>query len=192
MELIGVFDRALVLSNTAFAVGRASLAYLEERGEGLATWAVASDNVAADAARLRAGGSPTGAPIGGSRTRPDGIAVRWRTAFPPLGPSLPPFLIEHLPDPAEWGPAARLERAEFLHPVGGAVRLSSIHIPGADPATWSETLGLEFTPQGITRIGSQSVRLIGAGGVPEVLMTVDAGAAPPLDLVSFGIRWRRQ
>ena len=39
IELIGVFDAALVRSSASFAVGGAALAQLEERGEGLATYA---------------------------------------------------------------------------------------------------------------------------------------------------------
>jgi hypothetical protein len=192
VELIGVFDRALVLSNAAFAVGRASLTYLEECGEGLATWAVATDNIAADAARLQTGGSPIAAPAAGSRTRPDGEVVRWHTAFPPLGPAMPPFLIEHEFTGAEWGDEARAARAAFRHPVGGAVRLVSLSIPGADPATWAQTLGLAFTPQGLCEIGVQSVSIMGAGVVPEVRLSAEADTAPPLDLTRFGIRWRRQ
>ena len=66
VELIGVFDAALVRSSPSFAVGSAALAQLEERGEGLATYALATDDVARDVARLRAAGSPIGEPVGGS------------------------------------------------------------------------------------------------------------------------------
>ena len=85
LELIGVFDRARVRSSVTFAVGRASMALLDEGREGLATYALATDDVAGDVVRLRAGGSPIGEPVAGSRVRPDGGVVRWLTAFPPAG-----------------------------------------------------------------------------------------------------------
>ena len=86
IELIGVFDAALVRSSSSFAVGNAALAHLERRGEGLATYALATDDVVRDVARLRAAGSPIGEPVAGSRVRPDGEVVRWVCAFPELGP----------------------------------------------------------------------------------------------------------
>ena len=46
LELIGVFDRGLVESSVTFAVGRASMAVLDEGREGLATYALATDDVA--------------------------------------------------------------------------------------------------------------------------------------------------
>ncbi len=199
VELIGVFDRALVLSNTAFAVGQASLAFLEERGEGLATWAVASDNVAVDAARLQAGGSPIAAPVAGSRTRPDGEVVRWWTAFPPLGPAQPPFLITHELTGAEWGDDARAARARFQHPAGGQLRMAGLDLSAPNPAAaaaqfehWS---GLGFGPDGIASMGAQTVTLRPAGGGRDDLPVVSIEAADAtsaaLDVIRFGVRWQR-
>src|SRR6478752_983603 len=128
LELIGVFDRSLAEASEAFAVARASLAVLDEGREGLAAWAVATDDVEAEVERLRATGSPIGDVAAGSRTRPDGEVVRWVTAFPVIGPERPPFLIEHEAAGAEWGPAARRARAELRHPAGGAVQLTGLTI----------------------------------------------------------------
>ena len=80
LELIGVFDRALVASPTGSAVGRATLALLDAGREGLATFALATDDIDGDVGRLRAAGSSIASPVDGSRTRPDGEVVRWRTA----------------------------------------------------------------------------------------------------------------
>ena len=69
IELIGVFDAALVRSSSSFAVGNAALAQLEARGDGLATYALATGNVARDVERLRTAGSPIAEPVTGPRGR---------------------------------------------------------------------------------------------------------------------------
>jgi len=199
VELIGVFDRALVLSNTAFAVGRASLAFLEERGEGLATWAVATNDMASDAARLKAGGSPIAAPVDGSRTRPDGEVVRWQIAFTPLGPAEPPFLIQHEMAGAEWGDEARAARAAFEHPVGGRLRMGGLELAVPDPASatqrFAQWSGLVFGPDRIASVGVQTVTLrsirADQGALPAVSIEAADRATPALDLVRFGVRWLR-
>ena len=86
LELIGVFDRDLVLSNPTFAVGRAALALLDAGRQGLATYALATDDIERDVRTLWTDGSTIGEPVAGSRVRPDGGVVRWITAFPALGP----------------------------------------------------------------------------------------------------------
>ena len=204
LELIGVFDRERVESSRTFAVGRASIAVLDEGREGLATYALATDDVAGDATRLRAGGSPIGEPVAGSRIRPDGGVVRWVTAFPPLGTVEPPFLIEHEYAGAEWGDEARAARAAFRHPVGGRIRMTALDMPTEDVAaaaeTYARTLGIAFSGE---RRGASSRGLIAAVGeqtvslregapddLPVVCLSADPGT-PPLDLVRFGIRWVR-
>lgn len=137
LELIGVFDRELVLASPDFAVGRAALAMLDSGREGLATWAVAVDDCAAEVARLRGSGASIGDPVAGSRVRPDGEVVRWVAAFPELGPDEPPFLIEHEMTGAEWGPEALAARRAFRHPGLGAARLGRLVLPIADPAAYT-------------------------------------------------------
>jgi hypothetical protein len=187
------------MSNTAFAVGRASLTFLEGRGEGLATWAVATDSITADGATLSAGGSPIAAPVAGSRTRPDGEVVRWQTAFPPLGPAEPPFLIEHDMTGAEWGNEARVARSAFEHPVGGRLRMTGLELAVPDPsaaaarfARWS---GLGFEADLHASVGGQTVTLRPAGDgrddLPIVAIEAADPASPTLDLVRFGVRWQR-
>ena len=53
-------------------------AMLDADAEGLATFALATDDIVGDVARLQAAGSSIGAPVEGARTRPDGDTVRWR------------------------------------------------------------------------------------------------------------------
>ena len=197
LELIGVEDRALLVAAVGFPVSHASLALLDAGHEGLATFALATDDAAAEVARLRALGSVIGDAVAGSRMRPDGELVRWTTAFPALGPGEPPFLIEHEPAGSEWGPEVRAARAGFGHPVGGAVRLRTLTLPVADPVLTAEgyraTLGIPFDAEGTDRrstVADQVIVLSPAGGPQTVDLEVEPGT-PPLDEVRFGIRWRR-
>ncbi len=198
LELIGVFDRALVASPTGSAVGRATVAVLDAGREGLATFAVATDDIDGDVGRLRAAGSAIATPVDGSRVRPDGDVVRWRTAAAAqLGPCETPFLIEHEYAGAEWGDGARAARESFEHPGGGRVRLARLDVPCADPvaaaSAYEATVGIAFESSGAdlneARAGAHVVRLSRDTGAEPVVDLV--GAWPePIDLVQLGIRWR--
>jgi hypothetical protein len=194
LELIGVFDRELVRSSTSFAVGGAAMAHLDSHGEGLATYALATADVAADVERLRAAGSPIGDVVAGSRVRPDGEVVRWSCAFPALGPDRPPFLIEHADQGAEWGPEARAARAAFRHPDGGRVRLASLELPVADAAAvarvYGTVLGIAFSEGWRAAVGSQVVALREGGGPPVVTLDGEPGTEP-LEVERLGVVWRR-
>jgi len=166
LELIGVFNRALAERSW---LGPPVLRTLDEGG-GLATWAIATDALEADLVGLRELGSDLGDPVAGERRRADGAVVRWRLAAPRLlGPSDPPFLIEHDLASAEWTPADRAARAAVNHRIGGPVRLDVLELPVDDvPRTiqrFSRTAGLRFRPSLRGRgsrdadVGSQTVRL---------------------------------
>ena len=195
IELIGVFDRSLVAANPGFAVGKATLEHLDSVGEGLVTYALASDALVDEVARLRAEGSDLSTAVEGSRTRPDGEVVRWWTAFPPsLGPDRPPFLIEHELLGAEWGDEGRAARAAFRHPVGGAVRLVQLRLAVGDPwpvaEAYGRELGIAFSEGWRVAIDGQAVVLVSGGGPAVVELAVEPGT-PPLDVVRLGVRWRR-
>jgi hypothetical protein len=195
LELIGVFDRSLAASSTAFAVARATLGVLEDGNEGLATWAVATDDAAAEVERLRAAGSRIGNVAAGQRTRPDGQVVRWVTAFPVIGPDRPPFLIEHEQVAPEWGAEARAARADFRHPAGGPVQLTSLTIPAHDPsdaaARYRAEVGIDPAADGTTLVGPQCVRIVPPEASPMPIVDLRCGGdGPPRDLVRFGVRWR--
>ena len=201
LELIGVFDEELAASSW---VGRPTLRALRQGG-GLATYALASDDLAADVARLRATGALLEGPLPGERIRPDGRVVRWLLAAPPvLGPRDPGFLIEHDGSTAEWTPAERAARAAEVHPAGGPVRLEALELPVRDlPAAMTRqlrTLGLQFRPSLSGRgardatIGTQTLRLrstAGADSVPTVRLRIlaaeDGRDGEPVELL--GCRW---
>jgi len=197
LELIGVFDRALVQANPRFAVGQAALAVLDAGGEGLATWSVAVDDCAVEVARLRHQGSGIGDPVRGSRVRPDGETVRWVTAFPVLGPDRPPFLIEHEMAGSEWGPEAIAARRAFAHPGLGRARLGRMILPVADPSAYVErcedAVGIRFRADlsGWTAyVGFDTVHLHAtATGLPVVQLDTLAPAVETTSVVQFGIDW---
>ena len=94
IELIGVFDRDLAAASW---VGAPTLRALDTGG-GLATWAMASDDLDADVARLRAAGSALAEPVSGERRRHDGDIVRWRLsagADPRAGSAAVPHRTRH-------------------------------------------------------------------------------------------------
>ncbi|MGZ8515199.1 MAG: VOC family protein [Candidatus Limnocylindrales bacterium] len=201
LELIGVFDRAVAEGSW---VGAPTVRALDAGG-GLATWAIASDALDDDVARLRSTGADIGEPISGERIRPDGTVVRWRLATPRhLGPADPPFLIEHDPTAAEWSTDDRTVRAEQIHPLGGPVRLETLELPvddlNAAIQRFTRAAGLRFRPSlagGGARdatVASQTVRLLprrdGSTGaaMPAIRLTV-AAPVEPRAAELLGCRW---
>ncbi|MDP9265127.1 MAG: VOC family protein [Chloroflexota bacterium] len=77
LELISVYDEA-----EARQAGRAELVdYLRGR-EGLVAYALATDDIAAEAARLAAAGLSADGPFAMERLRPDGSRLSWRLVIP--------------------------------------------------------------------------------------------------------------
>jgi hypothetical protein len=132
--------------------------------------------------------------VAGSRRRADGEVVRWVTAFPELGPERAPFLIEHEMTGAEWGDAARAARAAFRHPGGGVSRVLGVELPVRDAEAvaleYGAVLGIAFSEGWRAAVGEQWVALREGAGEPVVVMDGEPGTAD-LDLVRFGVRWRR-
>jgi hypothetical protein len=174
LELIGVFDRDLAARSW---LGPAVLAALE-RGGGLATWAIAVDDLNAQL-RWAPEGSLVG-PVDGDRRRTDGRIVRWRLAHPPaLSPSMP-FLIEHDTTAAEWSPVEREVRASEGHPLGGRVRLASLHIETESPPAAAARLR-SILSTSAERAGRAAIRVpLGAQSVQFSTATPgDGDGAPP-------------
>lgn len=172
VELLAVVDAARAAESW---IGRPALTALR-RGGGFATYALATDDLAADVARLRGAGSRLGEPTQGERRRPDGEIVRWRLSVPPeLGPDRPPFLIEHELEGAEWAAPAREARAAAVHPLGGRARIRRFELAVPDPpavaARYAADVGLRFEPPGSSILEAhvghghevQTIRLLPAG-----------------------------
>jgi hypothetical protein len=203
LELIGVFDRALAERSW---IGAPTVRALDADG-GLATWAVATDDIDGDVARLNDGGAGLADPVAGERLRPDGTVVRWRLSVPrELGPERPPFLIEHDPASAEWSPADRAARAREVHPIGGQVRLATLELqitdmPGTIASLMRTTRVGPFRPSLSGRgtrdaaIGTQTLRLqprptstTPTWPIPTIHVTVD-GPVEPRDVERRGCRF---
>ncbi len=193
LELIGVFDPVLAAASW---IGAPTLRALETGG-GLATWAIASDDIDADVAALRAQGSDLAEPIGGERLRPDGRVVRWRLAAGTrLDPDRPPFLIEHDSSAAEWTPEDRAARAD------GPTRLTVLELAVDDVNRQSQAdlraVGLRFRPSlagGGARdadIGSQRLRLRPRRGpaTPRTTVHLMARGHASTETDLLGVRWR--
>jgi hypothetical protein len=198
LELVAIVDPAVAAESW---FGR--LVHAEtERGEGLVTWAVASDALESDVAGFQGFGSSLGEPVAGERRRVDGSVVRWQVSLPERPGPVEPFLIEHDSASAEWTPADRAARSTERHPLGGPVRLDVLEVPIANvPATiqrLARTLGLRFRPSLAghgardANLGQQILRLAPARSAP-------AGFAPTIRLASpagddrtitvLGCRW---
>ena len=148
LELVSATDRALA---TASWLGGPTVRLLDERGGGFVAYALGSNAIERDVTALRAFGSALAEPVPGERHRPDGSVVRWRLAVPSLvGPTAPPFIIEHDPDSAEWTATDRRARATQVHPVGGSLRLTGLEISMVDPsrvaAAYRQAVGIAFEP----------------------------------------------
>ena len=188
IELIGVFDRGLAIESW---IGAPTVRALD-LGGGLATWAVATDDIGAAVRARRDLPSVISEPRSGERRRPDGRFVRWRLATPPeLGPTEPPFLIEHDESAAEWTPSDRALRAQ----VPGRLELLELPVPDATAiaSRFTRVLGVEWErgsrPTSLdARIGDQVVRLREDGdGRPEIHIRIDEMARSTFELL--GCRW---
>ena len=87
---------------------------------GAGAWAVRSDDIHADANRLRAAGMEVHGPETGGRKRPDGAVLQWETAIVGPGPagSVLPFIIQDKTERA-W----RVPPPEASSPIQGVARV---------------------------------------------------------------------
>ena len=192
IECIGVADRP---SAEASWVGAPSVRALDVGG-GLATWAIASPDLARDVAALQARGSALGSPIDGERRRPDGAVVRWRLSAPPvLDPGLPPFLIEHDTTAAEWTADDRRVRADT--PVRLAMLELSVDDVDASADRFVRDAGLVFAPSEAehgaldAQVGGQTVRLRARTdpSVPRTTIRLIGRGRPQMSVDLLGCRW---
>jgi Glyoxalase-like domain len=106
-----------------------------ERGATFATWAVRVPDLDEVSERLRAVGTPTSGPHAGSRRRPDGVLLQWRTLHvgDGLEPAIPFFLEWNVP--AGEHPGA----AEVEHPAG-RVLLRGVRLVSREPRALEDRL----------------------------------------------------
>lgn len=196
LELIGVEERELALGHP---LGTAAVHALDVAPEGgYAATALLVDDLDLLVAELQANGSAIGAPIAGSRTRPDGNVVSWAVACPPqLGLDGLPLLINHVADGVEWGPAALEARRTQAHPIGSPVRLARLDLAAADPAgraaEHAAQLGIEFwavADLAVVTLGPHVIRLRPLREMSHpVVVTLEAEVETPRTADLFGMRF---
>ena len=165
LELMAVEDSEAA---RAQPLGAAVVRTLDERGGGLAAFALVDDHLETTDAELQANGSSLGSVQRGSRVRADGELVEWWVAFPEsLGLDSVPFLIRHAYTGSEWGPAAVAERRSYVHPIGSPVVLARVDVATPDPqdlaARYLRELGLEFwavLDLAVCNVGRHVIRLV--------------------------------
>jgi hypothetical protein len=200
LELIGVDDRGLA---DRWSIGAAARDRLDAGSEGVVTFAVASDDLRRDVARLRAagGGAGSGDVTEMQRTRPDGEVVRGWLALPAfLGRALPPFLTQHDLTAAEWRPADRAARAAQVHPFGGRALLARLELEVDDPVAvgrrYRNALGVTPIAAGDGRvqlaIGQQVVglRRRSSAGLADATIVVVGSAGGLREAEVSGVRFR--
>jgi len=131
LELIAVVDR----DEAAASPLRERLAAAPETGAVLATWAVRVTDLDALKQRLGDAGVATEGPLPGSRLRPDGVLLEWRTLR--VGSGLEPvipFFIEWKIDADQHPGATPVE-----HPAG-AVLLRGIRLASPNPEALADRL----------------------------------------------------
>jgi catechol 2,3-dioxygenase-like lactoylglutathione lyase family enzyme len=195
LEPIGVYDAALAAGSWFGAPIQRQLAAGAAAYAGVA---LATDDLDADIARLRALGSPISEPISGERRRPDTDIVRWRVArLAEPDPDLClAFLIEHDMNAAEWRPADRGARGEEIHPLGTPARLVRVELPVTEVRAATlrllRQLGLQFRPSLAGRgardaaIGAHTLRVTQAAARPRI--TLRAGKESR-EVRLFGCDW---
>jgi hypothetical protein len=193
LELIGVDDEEAARS---WAMGRAAIDVLATGG-GFAAYALDDRPLEPDVNVLRGYGSEIGDPIEGSRLRPDGEVVHWRTALPPrIGPDGVPLLIEHAMLGAEWGADVLAERARYAHPIGSPVLLVGLELAADDPAglgaEYSKQLAVDVRWMGdavVASLGRHTVRLV-PRHLADAPAVIRLGAnAEPRSLDLFDVRF---
>lgn len=196
LELIGVEDREAALASP---VGAAAVRVLDGHGGGLATFALADNDVEASVHGLRAGGSSLADPIHGSRRRDDGEVVEWWVSVPEaaLGPNAVPFLIQHAEVGAEWSHAALAERAAFVHPIGSPVILARLDVATDDPpglaARYHDELGLDVwavADLAVCTVGPHVIRLVPTREMDATaVVTIGARVDAPRTVSALGLRF---
>ncbi len=178
LELMGVWDRALASQHPHTNQVLAAL----EREDRLALFALDSDDLDGDVARIRGRGLGISEPVPGERERPDGERVAWRTAHPD-DPRLP-FLIEdvtprsvRVPEP-ESGIGTDLRVEAILAAVRSETRTRYAELLGGNPPDGPSQFGrgtLVVQAGSVDADDNRSLRLVLATDDRERLRSVWVG-----------------
>ncbi len=157
LELIAIVDpQEAAGSRLGMRVSRA----LKE-GRTFVAWALRTQDLDAERAKLQGAGWDVPPAVEGSRKRPDGQVLRWRSqdVEPGLDPTALPFVIEwRIPDGLHPGEAAAVHR-------GGATVLRRVVVGARDPGPVREQLDLLLGPSDLYQ-----VRESDADGVDELVL----------------------
>ena len=152
--------------------------------EGLSGFALRSDDLDADAARLRAAGFGVGDPSSGERRREDGVLVRWRLAL--LDGGFAPFLIEDVTPHNLRVPAD----SDLTAHLNGARGVCGLAIVAHDlPATQDRYARLFGVPSGEALPGI-TLRDGNADALAALQLEIAYNAKPPTaSAFSHGVRF---
>ena len=139
----GSYVELIAFHDVAAARGKHQWQPVAERGGGWADFALLSDDLATDAKTL--GALVSKPPEDGGRTRPDGVAIKWRTAR--LAPPLP-FLIEDVTDRE-----LRVPRGTAAAHKNGTAGIVRVVVGSTDPVALRGTYGA------LRRIGAPPITL---------------------------------
>jgi hypothetical protein len=131
LELIAIVDAG----EAAASPLRERLAAAPESGASIATWAVRVTEMDALKQRLGDAGVATEGPLPGSRLRPDGMLLEWRTLRVGSGlePAVPFFI--------EWNvPAGEHPGAATVEHAAGTVLLRGVRLASPDPEAMADRL----------------------------------------------------
>lgn len=148
-------------------------------GGGICTITLASDNLDADVAAMRARGATISEAVDGARVTPDGGELRWRFAALDAGHGLPLAFIEHPAPPARRRPAAA------AHP-NAVFALERAYIVVEDAAasarTFAGILGIAAPPlqKGTVIMSHMAIFQLGPTGLGIVQPYADGPAARAL------------
>jgi catechol 2,3-dioxygenase-like lactoylglutathione lyase family enzyme len=192
LELISVYDRAQLearMEPNALALARE----LDARGDGLIGFALATDDIVADATDLQKAGLPVIGPAAMERRRPDGVLLKWRLLVPEGGSWCRP-----LPFIIQWD-VADDERLALDPPgnhVNGATALVELAIVVADldvsAALYGRFPGLRLVARDEVealaahrarfRVGSTVLDLLSPSGAGEVAAALEERGERPWQL----------
>lgn len=124
----GTYLELLAATGALPLPGLVDFGVMLRQGEGLAGFALASNDLDADAVRLRAHGVAVGDVIPGERRREDGTLIRWKLAL--IDGGFAPFLIQDV-TPRAWRVASDPAAITHANRVRGA---RAVEIAMRDPA----------------------------------------------------------